>query len=99
MMVRGKGEAATKTSQEAFDRAVRARTRHMWVAVLGVLAGPVIYCLAQAMSFEWGFMLGGAFVGFASWAFRRERALQRDIEKALHERHEGERDIEASHRR
>jgi hypothetical protein len=69
------------------------------VAGLGALAGSVIYCLAHEMTLEWGFILGCAFVGFASWAFRRERALQRDIEKALNERHEGEGDIKPSHRR
>ena len=83
----GEGESAVKSSQEAIDRAVRARTRHMWVAGLGiVIGGPVLYSLAQRISHEWAFLLGGAFAGFVFWAFRHERALQRDVDDALDER-------------
>jgi uncharacterized membrane protein YfcA len=71
---------------ETLDRAIRARTRHMWVAGPGIFVGGLLlYTLAQAMSREWAFIFGGLFVAFAIWAFREERALQKDVESALDE--------------
>jgi len=71
---------------ETLDRAIRTRTRHMWVGGLGIfVSGPLLYMLAQAMSREWAFIFGGLFVAFAIWVFREERALQKHVESALDE--------------
>jgi hypothetical protein len=65
---------------KTLDRAIRTRTRHMWVGGLGIfVSGPLLYMLAQAMSREWAYSAAYSLLslsGFSEGSARCRNTLK-----------------------